>query len=523
MEISQLVDRCKKGDTEALGMLYATYSKPLTKVCRRYLSDKQVISDVLHDSFVVIITSLGQLRDNNKVEKWMKTITKNVALQYINYQKTHNIVSVEYPEKLEVFSDESQQVEIEVSMNELMGFVDKLPEGCAQIFRLSVFEGLTHTEIAEKLGIAPHSSSSQLARAKSMLRKMIRQNWAVFLLFLIPISFFLLKKEGVDVSEETQLVADQKETQNIQPKEPEQTTLNVEQPTRHTVVCDTDIIRKTQKQKSVVVVSDTTTPADQIVIASDSLCDEQSRDTIQFIQKKELPHYDLADVFPHKKANYAKKSQKWTLGFAYAGSFDEQDKIVMIDDGGDITPGPGVVIPTPIENNVFYTKHHYMPIVLSLSAHYHWSERAGVESGVSYIRQISDFEMDSSDIITNGRLQTIHYIGIPAKCFYEIVVFKNWSLYGNLGVAMDIPIHSQFNKHALLQSSPETIDTTDIRVPLQWSVGTGLGLQYNITPNIGVFAEPSIQYYFPTKTNFETYYTEHPLSFSLPLGIKFIW
>ena len=91
---------------------------------------------MLHDSFVVIITSLEQLRDNNKVEKWMKTITKNVALQYINYPKTHRIVVVEDPEESELFSDESQQVEIALSMTELMSFVDKLPEGCAQIFRL---------------------------------------------------------------------------------------------------------------------------------------------------------------------------------------------------------------------------------------------------------------------------------------------------------------------------------------------------------------------------------------------------
>ena len=72
--------------------------------------------------------------------------------------------------------------------------IDKLPEGYGQVFRLSVLEGMTHKEIAALLDIEPHSSSSQLSRAKKMLRKMMHQYWALLLLLFIPLAFYLFKK-----------------------------------------------------------------------------------------------------------------------------------------------------------------------------------------------------------------------------------------------------------------------------------------------------------------------------------------
>lgn len=44
------------------------------------------------------------------------------------------------------------------------------------------------------LGIEPHSSSSQLTRAKQMLCKMMQQYWVLLLLLLLPAILLLIKK-----------------------------------------------------------------------------------------------------------------------------------------------------------------------------------------------------------------------------------------------------------------------------------------------------------------------------------------
>lgn len=56
-EITQLIERCRQGDGDALGELYKAYAPKMKGVCRRYASDEGAVNDVLHDAFVIIFTS----------------------------------------------------------------------------------------------------------------------------------------------------------------------------------------------------------------------------------------------------------------------------------------------------------------------------------------------------------------------------------------------------------------------------------------------------------------------------------
>ena len=193
MEITRLIERCREGDADALGELYKAYAQQMRGVCRRYISDEQTVEDVLHDAFVIIFTSFDRLRDEQKAEAWMMSITRNVA---------------------------SKQGVRGVPLSEVMRMIDRLPEGYGQVFRLSVFEGLSHKEIADMLGIEPHSSSSQLARAKKMLRKMMQQYWvAMLILLLLPLTFFLFRQEETAVKDKKAVAEKQNDIQNISSKE----------------------------------------------------------------------------------------------------------------------------------------------------------------------------------------------------------------------------------------------------------------------------------------------------------------
>ena len=88
---------------------------------------------------------------------------------------------------------------------------------------------------------------------------------------------------------------------------------------------------------------------------------------------------------------------------------------------------------------------------------------------------------------------------------------------------MEIPVSGTCHTNYILNGAIELAEKSTLHAPLQWSVGTGLGLQYNFTPTVGFFAEPSLQYYIPAGSSIETYHTEHPFSFSLPLGIRITW
>ena len=51
--------------------------------------------------------------------------------------------------------------------------------------------------------------------------------------------------------------------------------------------------------------------------------------------------------------------------------------------------------------------------------------------------------------------------------------------------------------------------------------GGAAGVQVNITPQIGLYAEPGIAYYFDDGSDVETIRKEHPLNFNLQVGLRF--
>lgn len=57
--------------------------------------------------------------------------------------------------------------------------------------------------------------------------------------------------------------------------------------------------------------------------------------------------------------------------------------------------------------------------------------------------------------------------------------------------------------------------------PLQWSVTALAGVQFSLSPLIGIYLEPGAIYYFDNGSDIETVYSDRPLNFNLNLGIRF--
>ena len=565
MEITRLIERCRQGDADALGELYKAYAQRMKGVCRRYVSDEQAVDDVLHDAFVIIFTSFDRLRDNRKAESWMMSITRNVASKYKDHLDNQPFVPLKEAESLAA-PDEETSVK-GVPLEDVLRMVERLPEGYGQVFRLSVFDGMSHKEIATMLGIEPHSSSSQLARAKKMLRKMMLQYWAAMLLLLLmPLTFFLLRK-GDTAVEEKPAIAKQKDTPNQKTQTNEPSTERPQEPVMvqipiHHAPIDT-------LQPVIVQAVDSITPDTLLnMMAQEQVVpDTTATDTTNMLRKADLPHYDITDLFPEKPSDRSRNKQKWSIELAYAGQLSEQSRYnqpyiyLPTPSATQSLPGPGPspVVPSSIDNwsdyalylanhsdamsdktrsvimrialnnanqpgndKILRTSHHRMPTTWSLALKYKLDDRWGIETGLGYSRLTSDFEMGADGNVISEQ-QSINYIGIPIKGIYHIYNKKMWSLYGSAAMTMEIPVSSTLRSDYFINGQYEITDETTLRVPWQWSVGTGLGLQYNLTPNIGLFAEPSLQYYIPMQSDIETYRTEHPFTFSLPLGIRFTW
>ena len=576
MKTTRLIERCRQGDADALGELYKAYAQRMRGVCRKYISDRQTVEDVLHDAFVIIFTSFDRLRDDGKAESWMLSITRNVASKYKKYLDARPTISLEETNEPNLLAQEDEGNEVgDVPFVEVTQLINQLPEGYGKVFRLSVFEGMTHKEIAAEMGIEPHSSSSQLSRAKKMLRKIIQQYWIVLLLLLIPLSILLMRKGKEDVVEKpiTEKPIDEKPvitSQKEDKRDDERTGMTANQEKKH---------RKQpviHKARPYVTIPEDTIPR-QIAHIADSFAPvdtltnitvkQEYADTTQSIHVvQQMPKHDMAVLIPEDYPTTNKgNGQCWSLELAYTGQYDKQDNYdqpysyTPIPSAASSDPGTSPTTPSIIDNwsdyalylsnnpdaaspqtrtaimrialsnadrpgedKILRTSHHRMPVTWSLALKYELDNRWGVETGLNYSRLTSDFEMGSNGNTINQR-QVIHYVGIPVKGIYNFFNGKSWNLYGGAGLTTEIPVYSPLYSNYFVRGNFEASEKTTLHAPWQFSTTFGLGLQYHLTPSIGIFAEPSLQYFIPTGSSIETYRTEHPFMFSLPLGIRLTW
>lgn len=80
---------------------------------------------------------------------------------------------VQTTENVEQMDDSEPQPE-QISSEELHQLISELPDGYRTVVNLYVFEGYSHKQIAELLGITESTSGSQFYYAKRILAKRIK-------------------------------------------------------------------------------------------------------------------------------------------------------------------------------------------------------------------------------------------------------------------------------------------------------------------------------------------------------------
>ncbi len=170
----QLFNLVRKGDEQAMRILYCRSVRYLSAVCSRYIYEEEDIKDVLQDAFLKIFASIKsfEYRGEGSLKGWMTKITLNETLTFIKNNSRLQFVELKQ-EEIDKFDEEPNTEGIPPAV--IHSMIRELPDGYRTIFNLYVIEGKSHKEIAELLGIKPDSSASQLHRAKAMLAEKIKK------------------------------------------------------------------------------------------------------------------------------------------------------------------------------------------------------------------------------------------------------------------------------------------------------------------------------------------------------------
>ena len=571
--ITTLVENAKQGDADAFSTLYQMYYPKMKGICINILrEDKAVVDDLVQDAFILALVSLKDLKNTHRFSQWLTSITTNLVLKYQEKGKRYDFISLsEIEDEFSSVLEDDNTSRQSISYEEIMSAIDSLPEGYKKIFNMSVLDGLSHQEISELLDIAPHSSSSQLSRAKAMLRNILSPRAMLIIvlaLIVIPVYRYFTAKKKLVSENDVNIVRTRKPNEDITPiqKKPNVSVSRAQ----NAILCSN--YRSVQQGKNTVITVGDSIKASQNVIVeiSDSLQDKQhvladnKRDSI--IKKDSvytpIPNEErwiADDTRTHKKS-------KWQLLAAGSlGTTLAQNvyKIITSSNnniGSSQPSGPDQpttpdqpseksfttweeyaeylhrLTPTdPTAENVAMMdiadnnkgkieeyEHHDKPITLGLAVNKNIGKHWSLETGLQYSYLKSYFTLGTGNYRVDKE-QKLHYIGIPIKLSYQFMAYKRLSAYGSAGASIQIPLFGKtYADYVIGGKSGYTTDWKTIP-SIQWTVNTNIGIQYQFAPKLTLFVEPTLNWYIPSGSEVKNTWTERPFTLTVPFGIRLSW
>jgi hypothetical protein len=172
-----------------------------------------------------------------------------------------------------------------------------------------------------------------------------------------------------------------------------------------------------------------------------------------------------------------------------------------------------------IREPIYTVIKHRQPITFGVSVGYGLTERWSLTSGLNYTRLGSTFRTSHSQ--NAGTLeQVLHYIGIPLGANFRVWQTGGLSLYLSAGGEMEKSVSGRVtyggeNNFTLSGNSVSISDRP------QWSVNGAVGVGYDFTRTVGIYAEPGLDYHFDNGSAIKNAYKEKPLNLSLSVGLRF--
>ncbi|MBJ9976776.1 RNA polymerase sigma factor [Pseudomonas sp. S75] len=161
-----------------LKRLFIKHAKTLQGLLTRKVRDPQLAADLVQESFLRLAEQQRQEALDNPPGYLYRT-AHNLMIDHLRQQQRRKTDLVPH-EALEGIVEErpglDEQVAREQHLARLQAIVETLPERTRLVFRLNRLEGLTHAEVARRLGISDSSVQKHLAKALAYVMQCLHED-----------------------------------------------------------------------------------------------------------------------------------------------------------------------------------------------------------------------------------------------------------------------------------------------------------------------------------------------------------
>lgn len=185
---NEIVESLQADDAGVFEQLFRHHYQPLCRFAVSILRDQDEAEEVVQDVMVKLWEGRSHLQINLSLKSYLYRMVHNACISGIRKEKVRHLHAAHVKSQEEMFhNDASAPIEKTELERMISGAIEQLPEQCRLVFKLSRFEQMKYSEIAQHLDISVKTVENHMGKALRMLRESLKDY-----LILLTVYFSLL-------------------------------------------------------------------------------------------------------------------------------------------------------------------------------------------------------------------------------------------------------------------------------------------------------------------------------------------
>jgi RNA polymerase sigma-70 factor, ECF subfamily len=151
----ELVRRLQRRDPQALAELYDRYGRIAFSLILRVVRDAATAEDLVQETFLRVWNRVqGFDCDKGSIGPWLLAVARNRAIDYLRSVagRERNALEFEETDHPALYVDMEHDILSNDKARVIKGALEKLNANQRQVIELAYFEGLSQSEMAERMG-----------------------------------------------------------------------------------------------------------------------------------------------------------------------------------------------------------------------------------------------------------------------------------------------------------------------------------------------------------------------------------
>ena len=170
----ELIARVCWREEPALGEIYDRYCRLVYSVALRIVGDREAAEEVVQDVFQAVWQSAGSFQPDGSFSAWLIGITRHRAIDATRSRRFRARAREDLLDDTRLAARAESPAEALMLRSLVRAALDQLPASQRQAIELAYYGGLTHVEIAARLGEPVGTVKSRMRMGMLRLREILK-------------------------------------------------------------------------------------------------------------------------------------------------------------------------------------------------------------------------------------------------------------------------------------------------------------------------------------------------------------